>query len=206
MEFFQEPPLTSSEIQKRIRSHIQESIRVKQAVEADLSSQIEAAALLFSKTLQAGNKILFCGNGGSAADAQHLATEFVVRLRSAFNRPAIAALALTVDTSTLTAAGNDFGFDHIFSRQVEALGKAGDLLVGISTSGNSANVVKAVEVAHEKNLGTIGFLGGNGGQLADLVGLALTVPSDSTMRIQESHIMIGHIICELTEEALFDGR
>lgn len=182
-----------------ISSQIRESISVKEAVLQELPDLIARATEMFLSCLKEGGKILFCGNGGSAADAQHLAAELVVRLRGEFNRPAIPAIALTVDTSVLTAAGNDFGFEDIFSRQIEALGIPGDVLVAISTSGNSANVIRAAEAAKKAGMNTLGLLGGGGGALKEVVDLALIVPSSTTARIQEAHIMIGHIICQLVE-------
>ncbi|MFZ0391045.1 MAG: SIS domain-containing protein, partial [Calditrichia bacterium] len=157
-------------------------------------------------TIQSGGKILLCGNGGSAADAQHMAAELVIRLTAENDRPAIAALALTVDTSILTAGANDYGFRHVFSRQIEALGERGDTLIAISTSGNSPNIIEAVNMAHEKGLYVIGFLGKDGGKLNKLVDLPLTVPSASTARIQESHSMVMHIVCSFLEKELFGRR
>lgn len=147
--------------------------------------------------LKNGGKILFFGNGGSAADAQHLATELVVRFRK--NRPSLAAIALTTDTSALTAIGNDFGFEDLFSRQVEGLGRKGDVVIGISTSGNSPNVLKALKLAREMGLVTVGFGGGTGGKLADVSDISLIVPSPVTARIQECHILLGHMLCGAIE-------
>jgi len=191
------------DIQKEIRKQIEENIAVKQQLLKQLPGVIEQGATRLVQCLKSGGKIMLCGNGGSAADAQHIAAELVVRLKSSFNRPAIPALALTVDTSILTAGGNDFGFDHIFARQVEALGKSGDALIAISTSGNSANVIEAVRVAREKEILTVGFLGGNGGKLKEQVDIPIIIPTGTTARIQESHILIGHIFCEIIEQELF---
>ncbi len=191
------------DIQKEIRKQIEENIAVKQQLLKQLPEVIERAAIRLVHCLESGGKIMLCGNGGSAADAQHIAAELVVRLKSSFNRPAIPALALTVDTSILTAGGNDFGFDQIFARQVEALGKSGDALIAISTSGNSANVIEAVGVARKKEILTVGFLGGDGGKLKDQVDIPIVVPTATTARIQESHILIGHILCEIIEQELF---
>jgi len=191
------------DIQKEIRKQIEENIAVKQQLLKQLPGVIEQAATRLVQCLKNGGKIMLCGNGGSAADAQHIAAELVVRLKSSFNRPAIPALALTVDTSILTAGGNDFGFDHIFARQVEALGKSGDALIAISTSGNSANVIEAVRVAREKGILTVGFLGGDGGKLKEQVDIPIVIPTATTARIQESHILIGHILCEIIEQELF---
>jgi D-sedoheptulose 7-phosphate isomerase len=152
------------------------------------------------KAISAGQKILFCGNGGSASDSQHIATELTVRFKK--DRPAIAALALTTDTSALTAAGNDLGFDRIFSRQIEALGQPGDVLIGFSTSGNSANVIMAFEEAKRRDITTVFLGGGTGGALLDIADVSIIVPSTVTAHIQECHIMIGHIICEGVETGL----
>jgi D-sedoheptulose 7-phosphate isomerase len=151
-------------------------------------------------SLKSGGKILFFGNGGSAADAQHIATELTIRFVN--DRPAIAAIALTTDTSTLTAAGNDYGFDHIFARQIEALGKPGDIAIGISTSGNSANILNAFIAAKAHDLTTIGFGGRDGGKMVPLCHHTLIVPNDETARIQEMHIVLGHMLCAAIEEGL----
>ena len=150
------------------------------------------------ESLQKGNKLLICGNGGSAADAQHFAAEIVGRFK--LERKGFPAIALTTDTSVLTSIGNDYGFDKIFERQVEALGKSGDILFGISTSGNSTNVINAVNKAKEMGIYTIGLLGKGGGELKKLVDLPLTVDSDNTARIQECHLTIYHVICEEIEK------
>jgi D-sedoheptulose 7-phosphate isomerase len=150
-----------------------------------------------SVALRAGNKLLFFGNGGSAADAQHLATEFVVRYKA--NRPALAAIALTTDTSALTAIGNDFGFDALFSRQVEALCRAGDVAIGISTSGNSENVIRGLQAASAAGAVTVAFAGEGGGRLAGQVDVGIFVPSRTTARIQEMHLLLGHTLCALLE-------
>ena len=159
--------------------------------------EVASAGLRVRTALEKGRKILICGNGGSAADSQHMAAEFVGRFVK--ERQSLPALALTVDTSLLTAVGNDYGFDCIFSRQVEGLGQEGDVLISISTSGNSANVVRAVKTAKEKGLFVIGMTGENGGILAKESDLCLAVPSQVTARIQEMHIMIIHMICEIAE-------
>ncbi len=147
-----------------------------------------------------GGKILFFGNGGSAADAQHLATELTVRYIN--DRKAIAAIALTTDTSALTAIGNDFGFEYLFSRQIEALGKSGDVAIGISTSGNSGNVLNALKTAHEKNIMTVGFSGKDGGKMHDVCDLLFVVPSNTTARIQEMHITLGQMLCGALDQKL----
>jgi len=164
--------------------------------------QDEFARLLdiCASALSSGGKIMLFGNGGSAADAQHLATELTVRFID--DRKPLAAIALTTDTSTLTAAGNDLGFEHIFSRQVEALGNAGDVAIGISTSGNSANVLKALSTAHDNNIHTVGLTGRDGGKMKGNCDVTLIVPSNSTARIQEMHITLGHMLCGALERKL----
>src|SRR5512136_753189 len=156
---------------------------------------------LVSKAFEAGNKVLFFGNGGSAADAQHLAAEFVNRY--VMDRPPLPAIALTTDTSILTSVSNDLAFDEIFAKQLRALGKEGDVAIGISTSGNSPNIIKAFEVAKEMGMQRVAFTGNNGGIIAKMVDFPLVVPSTSTPRIQEAHILIGHILCEMVEHSLF---
>ena len=183
----------------KIKSSIQESINTKLDLLNNYSSEIEECANIWIETIRNGGKILFCGNGGSASDAQHIATELMVRLRHDNDRPAIPAIALTTDTSLLTAAANDLGFSEIFARQIEGLAQKNDLVVGISTSGNSPNILRAIETANRIGVKTQGFLGMSGGKLKDIVHSSIIVPSDNTARIQESHILIGHILCELTE-------
>ena len=183
---------------ERIKKIFQESIEVKKAtLEKNLSS-IEEAVKVLAKCLKGGNKILLCGNGGSAADSQHIAAEFIGRFQK--ERRALPAIALTTDTSALTALGNDYTFDIIFSRQLEALGNKGDVLIGFSTSGNSKNVMEAVKKAKDLGVITITLTGNDGGKLAPLSDIKLIVPSKITARIQESHIVISHTICELVEE------
>jgi D-sedoheptulose 7-phosphate isomerase len=191
------------DFEKRIRdeANLTATLLQKIAQDAGLVKKIATVAEQFVACMQAGGKVLWCGNGGSAADAQHLAAEFVIRFT--VNRPALASLALTVDTSILTAGSNDFGYDKVFARQVEALGREGDILVGISTSGNSESVVCALRTAREKGISTIGFTGQGGGKMADLCDTLLCVPSDRTQNIQEAHILFGHIIVGLMEETLF---
>ncbi len=191
------------EIKNSIQQHLENSIQVKKLVTKHCSDSIARAVTVISKALKNGQKILFCGNGGSAADAQHLAAEFVVRLSHDLKRPALPAIALTTDTSILTAGANDLGFDHIFSRQVEALGQPGDVLVGITTSGNSPNVINAFQIAQKKQMQTIAFLGNDGGICKDLSETPIIVPSSNVQHIQEAHITIGHIIVELVERTLF---
>lgn len=184
---------------------LQESAELKQQVATTQAPVIRAMIDMVYGSLQCGGKLLLCGNGGSAADAQHLATECMVRLRA--ERRPLPAIALTTDTSLLTAAGNDWGFETVFARQVEGLGRAGDVLLALSTSGNSRNVVRAVEAAQRCNVRTIGLLGHAGGALRDLVELAVIVPSTNTQRIQEVHITIGHILCEeLERQVLAETR
>ncbi len=190
--------------QDKIENSIQLSITTKQLLlTKEMFDNIEKIGIELAKVIKNGGKIMFCGNGGSAADSQHLAAELVVRLRSSFNRPAIPAIALTVDTSVITACGNDFGYDDIFSRQVEAIGNAGDALIAISTSGNSKNIIQSINIAKRKDIAIVGFLGGNGGQMLDMCNYYFLSPSSNTARIQETHIMVGHILCEIIEEELF---
>lgn len=187
----------------KVSDTVTESMTVKSDLLELCGLAIEEAGLKLADICKAGNKVLFCGNGGSAADAQHLAAELVVRLRSKINRPAIGGLALTVDPSIMTAGGNDIGFENVFARGVEAYGKKGDALIGISTSGNSENVIRALQTAKEMGLTTFGLLGSGGGKIKDLCDYSIIVPSNNTPRIQESHIMIGHIWCEIIEEEMF---
>jgi D-sedoheptulose 7-phosphate isomerase len=168
-----------------------------------LLGTIEAIAGRCVAALKRGNKILLAGNGGSAADAQHLAGELVSRL--VFDRPGLAALALTVDSSVMTAIGNDYGYEKLFSRQIEALGRAGDVFIGISTSGRSPNVKLALIEARRKDLVCVGFTGASGGDLPPLCDLCLQIPSGETPKIQEGHIVAGHIICALVEREIFGG-
>lgn len=152
--------------------------------------------------LRVGNKLLFAGNGGSAADAQHWAGELVSRFN--FDRPGLAGIALTTDTSILTAIGNDYGYDYVFSRQVEALGRAGDVFFAISTSGNSANIVRGIEAARERGIKVVGFTGQDGGAMAALCDVCLHVPANATPKIQEGHGFLGHLICDLIERSMFE--
>ncbi len=166
-----------------------------------LIASVEAAAQVCIDSLKAGKKILLAGNGGSAADAQHIAAELVSRLN--YDRPGLSAIALTTDTSALTAIGNDYGYERVFSRQLESIGQSGDVLIGISTSGNSPNILAALEVARKTGIKTIGFTGKTGGKMLSLCDIALQMPSSATPYIQECHIMFGHIICKLIEDAFF---
>lgn len=178
-----------------INEHI---LTAKLVKNSNISSQIEEIVSQIKIALIKGNKILFCGNGGSAADSQHLAAEFVGRFQK--ERKGLPAIALTVDTSILTAVGNDYGYENVFSRQVEALAEAGDILIGISTSGNSENVVKAIELAKSMGVYTVGMTAIGGGKMAAICDQCIAVPAKVTARAQEMHILIGHIICELVDE------
>lgn len=186
-----------------IENIIQASIDTKRKILGDkgLINQIELVTDAVVKAFQEGNKVLFCGNGGSAADAQHLAAEFSGRFYS--DRNPLPSEALHVNTSYLTAVANDYSYDVVYSRMVKGIGRKGDVLVGLSTSGNSVNIVKALEQAREIGMVTVGFTGETGGKMKALCDLLINVPSKDTPRIQESHILIGHIICQLTEERLF---
>ncbi len=188
---------------QQIKDIIDASIKVKQLLLTDekIVSTISDCVTVIVNAFNAGNKVLFCGNGGSAADAQHLAAEFSGRFY--IDRDALPAEALHCNTSYLTAVGNDYSYDVIFSRLIKGLGKKGDVLVGLSTSGNSANIVKAFETAKEKEMITIGFTGLAGGKMKSISDHLLNVPSTDTPRIQESHILLGHIICQLVEEKIF---
>jgi D-sedoheptulose 7-phosphate isomerase len=188
---------------KFIIDSLNESAETKLKIKDQLMEDILKAVDLLSTCFKEGNKLLLCGNGGSAADCQHIATELMIRLSHQIQRPALPAIALTTDTSNLTAGGNDIGFENVFARNVEGLGNTGDVLLAISTSGNSPNVIKAVEMAHRKGMKVIGFLGGNGGKLKSIVDLPIVIPSSNVQRIQEGHITIAHIICELVEDKLY---
>lgn len=189
--------------QRFILDSLRESAETKQRIADRLAGGISQAIDLVKGALGAGHKVLLCGNGGSAADAQHLATEMVIRLSPVIKRPGLPAIALTTDTSMLTAGANDIGYDNVFARAVEALGAAGDVLIGISTSGRSESVNLAFRKARERGLKTIGFLGKDGGPARELVDCPLIIPSDDTQRIQEGHITIGHIIFQQVEQELY---
>jgi D-sedoheptulose 7-phosphate isomerase len=193
----------SSDFAERVRRSIEASITVKQRLlsNAELVLAIATVSQILIEALKKGNKPLLFGNGGSAADAQHIAAEFVGRF--AFDRPALPSLALSVNTSSITAIGNDYGFDLVFARQIEALGCAGDVAIGISTSGNSPNVLKALAVAKKMGLHTVGLTGATGGTLKSAVDYCICAPSNETPRIQECHILIGHTIAELVEQEIF---
>lgn len=189
--------------EKLITDSINDSAATKKKLLVEHSHEIEKCGIMLAETLGRGNKILLCGNGGSAADSQHIAAELVIRYRSKINRAALPAIALTVDPSMMTAGGNDIGYENVFARLVEAYGKPGDALVAISTSGNSENVIRAVGQSKKQGVRTIGLLGGTGGMLLAHCDYSIVVPSEVTARIQESHILIGHIWCEIIEETLF---
>jgi D-sedoheptulose 7-phosphate isomerase len=187
-----------------IKKNISESIQVKQNIleNPELLSKISQVSQEIINAFKNDKKVLFCGNGGSAADAQHIAAELSGRFY--FDREPLFAEALHVNTSYLTAVANDYSYDEVFSRLVKAKGRAGDILIGISTSGNSKNVIKAIEVANEKGMITIGMTGKTGGKMKEICKYLINVPSTDTPRIQEAHIMIGHIICEIVEKVLFE--
>ena len=189
--------------EKFITDSLVESSNTKLLIKEKCLPEILSAVEILVDAFKSGNKLLLCGNGGSAADCQHIATELMIRLSHDVKRPALPAIALTTDTSNLTAGGNDIGFENIFARNVEGLGNENDVLLAISTSGNSTNVIKAVEKAKNKKMKVIGFLGGNGGNLKALVDLAIIVPSNNVQRIQEGHITIAHIILELVEREIY---
>lgn len=192
--------------EKFIAESLNESAETKQKILQQCKDDILKATELLTSTFRNNNKLLLCGNGGSAADCQHIATELVVRLSHHIKRPALPAIALTTDSSNLTAGGNDIGFENIFARSVEGLGSKGDTLLAISTSGNSENIVRAARKAKEKEMKVIGLLGGSGGKLKDIVDLPVVIPSSNVQRIQEGHITVAHIICELVEEELFGSK
>lgn len=189
-------------MKEEIKNQLLESAEVKKASAEMLAENIEKAILKICGAFSEGNKVFFIGNGGSAADAQHIAAELVGHFKK--ERNPLPALALTTNTSNLTAIGNDYDFESIFERQLSAFLKKGDILVAISTSGKSPNIIRAVDLAKKSEIATIGLLGRGGGLLKDKVDIAVVVPSDDTQRIQESHITIGHIICDLVEQKLFE--
>ena len=184
-----------------INEQLQQSAQVLQFINEKLVDDIAQTGALMVDCYKAGGKLLVCGNGGSAADAQHFAAELVGRLN--YHRAALPAIALTTDTSILTAVANDYSFNEIFTRQVEALGQAGDILVGLSTSGNSGNVIQAIHAAKAKKMTTIALLGKNGGTLAGLADYKMIIPSQTSQKIQEGHITIIHLWCEIVEKTLF---
>jgi D-sedoheptulose 7-phosphate isomerase len=187
-----------------IEESLNESADVKKLILEKCSDDINSVADILIKVVREGKKVMFIGNGGSAADSQHLATEFMIRLSHDLNRPAMGAIALTTDTSNLTAGGNDIGFENVFARNVEGLGQEGDALICISTSGNSPNILKAVAKAKKKKIITIGLLGKDGGKLIKECDYKILIPSDNTQRIQEGHITVGHILCEIAEREVYE--
>jgi len=192
-----------SAMRAAIAAELDKAVRNMQALAADaaLQAQLEQAARLCVDALRDGRKLLFAGNGGSAADAQHWAGELVSRFY--YDRPGLPAIALTTDSSILTAIGNDYGYDYTFARQVEALGQAGDVLVAISTSGNSPNILRAAEAARARGVHVVGFTGESGGKLAPLCGICFRMPSSETPRIQEGHELAGHLLCALIESEMY---
>lgn len=186
-----------------IRTELESSAATKTKILELCADRISQSAGMLIDALRQGKKILLCGNGGSAADSQHLATEFVIRMDPAIKRPGLPAIALTTDSSMLTAGANDIGYDNVFARVVEALGASGDVLIAISTSGKSESVNRALAMARSKGMATIGLLGKDGGTTKDLVDCAVIVPSKDTQRIQEGHITIGHILCGLVEREMY---
>jgi len=189
--------------EKFFSDSLKESSETKLNIEKSCKAETLKAVDAIVNAYKNGKKMLLCGNGGSAADCQHIATEFMIRLSHHIQRPALPAIAITTDTSNLSAGGNDIGWENVFARSIEGLGNEGDILLAISTSGNSPNIIKAVEKAHEKKMFVVAFLGGNGGKLKNIVDLPIVIPSSNTQRIQEGHITIAHIICELVETELY---
>lgn len=187
-------------------SELDKTIATIEAIRSDetMVGLINAAADKITEAFRRGNKLLLAGNGGSAADAQHIAGEFVSRFL--FDRPGLPAIALTTDTSILTAIGNDYGYERLFARQVQALARSGDVLIAYSTSGRSANILRSLEVAREMSVTTIGFTGNRGGPMQQVCDYYLAVPSAETPKIQEGHLVIGHIVCGLVEAAMFGGK
>jgi len=191
---------------EKIEQLFQESIKVKaQVLDSGIIKSLVSMGLLSAKVIQEGGKLMLCGNGGSAADAQHLAAEMLVRLRPNNNREGIPAITLAQDTSTITACGNDFGYDQLFERLVKTLGHDGDVLIAITTSGNSKNIIAAMKAAQEMSIKVFGFLGCKGGEALRYCDEAFIVPSNDTGRIQESHITAGHALMELIEDGLLDS-
>ena len=195
--------MTGQFLSDQMEETIRQSIAVKKRLlTGDIGARLSDMAEVVARAIAQGGKILLCGNGGSAGDAQHLAAEFLVRLRASLNRDALPALSLITDSSTLTACANDYGFEKIFARPLQALGQKGDVLLALTTSGNSANVLAALTVAKAQGLIRLGFLGGDGGATLEHCDQAIVVPSNDTNRIQESHIMLGHILVQGVEELL----
>lgn len=192
-----------SNMKNIISSCLKEHIKAIESL-SNFTEDLITSAKEMSQTLRDGGKIMLCGNGGSAADAQHIAAEFVVRFRSNYNRKSLSALALTTDTSLITACGNDYGFENIFARQIEGLGNKGDFLIGISTSGNSSNVYKAFEPARKKGIRTLLLSDKDGGKIKKIADNSIIILHNDTARIQEAHITLGHILCRLVEEIYFE--
>jgi D-sedoheptulose 7-phosphate isomerase len=193
----------SSRYEEVVLERLLYGARLKESVARRDNDVIVAMALMIADTFRDGGKVLLCGNGGSAADAQHLAAELTIRYRSSLNRPALPAIALSTDTSALTAAGNDLGFDEVFVRLTEAYGRPGDILIGLSTSGNSPNVLNALRFARKREMKTLALLGGDGGEIRKYADLAVVVPhTGSADRVQECHIAVGHVIVELVEKMM----
>ncbi|MBI3008391.1 MAG: D-sedoheptulose 7-phosphate isomerase [Candidatus Omnitrophica bacterium] len=188
-------------MKKRIVSIFKESIKVKEEIYKKQSDVISLIASLIIKSLKKGGKVILFGNGGSAADSQHIAGELIGRFKK--ERAALPAVALTTDTSIITSIANDYGFEGIFARQIEGLGKRGDVAIGISTSGNAQNVIAGIKQAKKMGIKTVAWTGGDGGKIGKLADISFVVPSNDTPRIQESHITCGHILCELIEEGVF---
>jgi D-sedoheptulose 7-phosphate isomerase len=189
----------------RFAAMMTRSADLTRRIGSELAETVVRVVDVCETSLRGGGKLMFCGNGGSAADSQHLATEMLIRLRGSHERPSIAALALTLDAAALTACGNDYGYDSVFERPLRGLGRPGDVLFAISTSGRSANVVRALVAAREMGIVTVGLLGGSGQPALDHCDLALLVPDDETARIQEAHIALGHGLLELLEDRLMAG-
>jgi D-sedoheptulose 7-phosphate isomerase len=186
----------------RFTAMMTKSAELKRRIATELADDVIKVVDACETSLRGGGKLMFCGNGGSAADSQHLATEMLIRLRGSHERPSIAALALTLDPAMLTACGNDYGYDHVFERPLRGLGRPGDVLFGITTSGRSGNVIKALEAARGMGIVTVGMLGGAGEPALGLCDLALLVPDTETARIQECHIALGHAVLELLEDRI----
>lgn len=193
-------------MQTYIRDRILDSVKTAETIAGskDLLSVIGDAAEAVILAFRSRSKVMLAGNGGSAADAQHIAAEFVNRFY--FDRDGLPAIALTTDTSVLTAIGNDYGFDRVFARQVSTLGNKGDVLIAFSTSGTSVNIIEALKECRKKGITTIGFTGSSGGKMSDMCDILIRVPSEETPRIQEMHILIGHIVCSIVEETLFENQ
>ena len=189
---------------ERLQAHFRGAIEAQERALRACEAGILEAAEIVGATFENGNKLMLCGNGGSAADCQHIAAEFVNVLDKAFPRPPLAAIALTTDTSFLTAAANDFGFESVFERQVEGLGRPGDVLLAITTSGRSPNVLRAARRAAQMGIAVIGLTGSDGGDLRDVSQPCIVVPARNTQHIQEVHIVVGHVLCDLVQQALFD--